>query len=87
MAEAVGDGSGDVANQPEHHLQGSTGHSRIGIISVMCSGRVLKKNEIHSATDLKDLLLFYLALNAAEYYDLSVNVFEHIWATLTDIKM
>jgi hypothetical protein len=43
MAEALGDGSGDVANQPEHHLQGSTGHSRIGIISVMCSGRVLKK--------------------------------------------
>jgi uncharacterized protein (TIGR01568 family) len=44
-------------------------------------------NGIRTAADLEDLLACYLALNATEYHDLIVDVFEHIWATLSDIKM
>jgi uncharacterized protein (TIGR01568 family) len=48
---------------------------------------MIAENGIRSAADLEDLLACYLALNAAQYHDLIVEVFEHIWATLTDIKM
>jgi hypothetical protein len=45
VAEAVGDGSGEVTSQPEQQLQGSTVHSISGIISAMCSGGVLEKQD------------------------------------------
>ncbi|KAK3162320.1 hypothetical protein QOZ80_1BG0088170 [Eleusine coracana subsp. coracana] len=48
---------------------------------------MIAENGIRSAADLEDLLACYLALNAAEYHDLIVDVFERIWATLTDINM
>ncbi|GJM92718.1 hypothetical protein PR202_ga09211 [Eleusine coracana subsp. coracana] len=49
---------------------------------------MIAENGIRSAADLEDLLACYLALNAAEYHDLIVDVFERIWATLTtDIAM
>ncbi|KAL6616291.1 hypothetical protein ACP70R_038561 [Stipagrostis hirtigluma subsp. patula] len=48
---------------------------------------MIAENGIRTAADLEDLLACYLSLNAAEYHDLIVDVFEHIWATLTDIKM
>ncbi|KAL6853760.1 hypothetical protein ACP4OV_019789 [Aristida adscensionis] len=48
---------------------------------------MIAENGIRTAADLEDLLACYLSLNAAEYHDLIVEVFEHIWATLLDIKM
>ncbi|RLM93305.1 transcription repressor OFP2 [Panicum miliaceum] len=48
---------------------------------------MIAENGIRTAADLEDLLACYLALNAAEYHDLIVEVFEHIWVTLTDVKM
>uniref|UniRef100_A0A0A9CY88 Transcription repressor n=1 Tax=Arundo donax TaxID=35708 RepID=A0A0A9CY88_ARUDO len=48
---------------------------------------MIVENGIRTAVDLEDLLACYLSLNAAEYHDLIVEVFEHIWATLADIKM
>lgn len=48
---------------------------------------MIAENGIRTAADLEDLLACYLALNAAEYHDLIVDVFERIWATLSDIKM
>ncbi|XP_062224762.1 transcription repressor OFP3-like [Phragmites australis] len=48
---------------------------------------MIAENGIRTAADLEDLLACYLSLNAAEYHDLIVEVFEHIWATLSDIKM
>jgi hypothetical protein len=67
--EVIGDGSGEVANQLEQHLLGSTGRSRRGIISAMHHGGVVKKEQ--NSTYLKDPLPFYLVLNAAEYHDLN----------------
>jgi hypothetical protein len=73
VAEAIGDGSEKVANQPKQHLRGSTERSNRGIISAMRDSGVVKKNPngICSATDLEDILPFYLALNAIEYHDLN----------------
>jgi uncharacterized protein (TIGR01568 family) len=48
---------------------------------------MIAENGIRTAADLVDLLACYLALNGTEYHDLIVDVFEHIWATLSDIKM
>ncbi|CAL4953889.1 unnamed protein product [Urochloa decumbens] len=48
---------------------------------------MIAENGIRSAADLEDLLACYLALNAAEYHDLIVEVFEHIWLTLSDVKV
>jgi uncharacterized protein (TIGR01568 family) len=48
---------------------------------------MIAENGIRTAADLEDLLACYLALNAAEYHDLIVEVFEHIWVTLSDVKM
>jgi uncharacterized protein (TIGR01568 family) len=48
---------------------------------------MIAENGIRSAADLEDLLACYLSLNAAQYHDLIVDVFEHIWATLADINM
>uniref|UniRef100_J3L5C4 Transcription repressor n=1 Tax=Oryza brachyantha TaxID=4533 RepID=J3L5C4_ORYBR len=48
---------------------------------------MIAENGIRTAADLEDLLACYLSLNAAEYHDLIVDVFEHIWANLADIKM
>ncbi|KAL5227467.1 hypothetical protein ABZP36_015732 [Zizania latifolia] len=48
---------------------------------------MIAENGIRTAADLEDLLACYLSLNAAEYHDLIVDVFEHIWANLVDIKM
>ncbi|CAO2177740.1 unnamed protein product [Urochloa humidicola] len=49
---------------------------------------MIAENGIRSAADLEDLLACYLALNAAEYHDLIVEVFEHIWLTLSeDVKL
>ncbi|KAF8716861.1 hypothetical protein HU200_025960 [Digitaria exilis] len=48
---------------------------------------MITENGIRTAADLEDLLACYLALNAAEYHDLIVEVFEHIWVTLLDVKM
>ncbi|XP_062208638.1 transcription repressor OFP2-like [Phragmites australis] len=48
---------------------------------------MIAENGIRTAADLEDLLACYLSLNAKEYHDLIVEVFEHIWATLSDIKM
>jgi uncharacterized protein (TIGR01568 family) len=48
---------------------------------------MIAENGIRTAADLEDLLACYLALNGTEYHDLIVDVFEHIWATLSDIKM
>jgi uncharacterized protein (TIGR01568 family) len=48
---------------------------------------MIAENGIRTAADLEDLLACYLALNAAEYHDLIVEVFEHIWVTLTDVRM
>ncbi|KAG8054933.1 hypothetical protein GUJ93_ZPchr0001g32720 [Zizania palustris] len=48
---------------------------------------MIAENGIRTASDLEDLLACYLSLNAAEYHDLIVDVFEHIWANLADIKM
>ncbi|WVZ68364.1 hypothetical protein U9M48_017313 [Paspalum notatum var. saurae] len=46
---------------------------------------MITQNGIRTAADLEDLLACYLALNAAEYHDLIVEVFEHIWVTLSDV--
>lgn len=48
---------------------------------------MIAENGICTAADLEDLLACYLSLNAAEYHDLIVDVFEHIWASLADIKL
>jgi uncharacterized protein (TIGR01568 family) len=48
---------------------------------------MIAENGICTAADLEDLLACYLSLNAAEYHDLIVDVFEHIWASLADITM
>lgn len=48
---------------------------------------MIAENGIRTAADLEDLLACYLSLNAAEYHDLIVEVFEHIWASLADIKL
>jgi len=48
---------------------------------------MITENGIHTAADLEDLLACYLSLNAAEYHDLIVEVFEHIWVTLSDAKV
>ncbi|CAD6236186.1 unnamed protein product [Miscanthus lutarioriparius] len=48
---------------------------------------MITENGIHTAADLEDLLACYLSLNAAEYHDLIVEVFEHIWVTLSDVKV
>ncbi|VAH81287.1 unnamed protein product [Triticum turgidum subsp. durum] len=48
---------------------------------------MIAENGICTAADLEDLLACYLSLNAAEYHDLIVDVFEHIWAGLADISM
>uniref|UniRef100_A0ACD5VTW9 Uncharacterized protein n=1 Tax=Avena sativa TaxID=4498 RepID=A0ACD5VTW9_AVESA len=48
---------------------------------------MIVENGICTAADLEDLLACYLSLNAAEYHDLIVDVFEHIWARLADITM
>ncbi|KAI5003438.1 hypothetical protein ZWY2020_030598 [Hordeum vulgare] len=48
---------------------------------------MIAENGICTAADLEDLLACYLSLNAAEYHDLIVDVFEHIWAGLADIGM
>ncbi|XP_066309757.1 transcription repressor OFP4-like [Miscanthus floridulus] len=48
---------------------------------------MITENGIHTAADLEDLLACYLSLNAAEYHDLIVEVFEHIWVTLADVKV
>ena len=48
---------------------------------------MIAENGIRTAADLEDLLACYLAPNAAEYHDLIVEVFEHIWVTLTDVRM
>uniref|UniRef100_A0A0D9V794 Transcription repressor n=1 Tax=Leersia perrieri TaxID=77586 RepID=A0A0D9V794_9ORYZ len=49
---------------------------------------MIAENGIRDAGDLEDLLACYLSLNAAEYHDLIVDVFENIWANLADdIKM
>jgi hypothetical protein len=45
VAEAVGDGSREVASQTEQQLRGSTGRSRIGIISAMRGGEVVEKDD------------------------------------------
>uniref|UniRef100_A0ACD5WKE0 Uncharacterized protein n=1 Tax=Avena sativa TaxID=4498 RepID=A0ACD5WKE0_AVESA len=45
---------------------------------------MIVENGICTAADLEDLLACYLSLNAAEYHDLIVDVFEHIWASLAD---
>ncbi|KAJ1285988.1 hypothetical protein BS78_03G319600 [Paspalum vaginatum] len=46
---------------------------------------MITQNGIRTAADLEDLLACYLALNAAEYHDLIVEVFEHIWVTLSNV--
>lgn len=49
---------------------------------------MITENGIRTAADLEDLLACYLSLNAAEYHDLIVEVFEHIWVTLvSDVKV
>lgn len=48
---------------------------------------MIAENGIRTAADLEDLLACYLSLNAAEYHDLIVEVFEHIWVTLSDVKV
>ncbi|KAK1667600.1 hypothetical protein QYE76_055759 [Lolium multiflorum] len=48
---------------------------------------MIAENAICTAADLEDLLACYLSLNAAEYHDLIVDVFEHIWAGLAAIDM
>ncbi|CAO2182503.1 unnamed protein product [Urochloa humidicola] len=48
---------------------------------------MIAENGIRGAGDLEDLLACYLALNAAEYHDLIVEVFEHIWLALSDAKV
>jgi uncharacterized protein (TIGR01568 family) len=48
---------------------------------------MIAENAICTAADLEDLLACYLSLNAAEYHDLIVDVFEHIWARLAGIDM
>jgi uncharacterized protein (TIGR01568 family) len=48
---------------------------------------MIAENAICTAADLEDLLACYLSLNAAEYHDLIVDVFEHIWAGLAGIDM
>ncbi|KAM0844577.1 hypothetical protein ACQ4PT_056975 [Festuca glaucescens] len=48
---------------------------------------MIAENAIYTAADLEDLLACYLSLNAAEYHDLIIDVFEHIWAGLAGIDM
>ena len=48
---------------------------------------MIAENGICTAADLEDLLACYLSLNAAEYHELIVDVFEHIWVSLADITM
>ena len=48
---------------------------------------MIAESGICTAADLEDLLACYLSLNAAEYHELIVDVFEHIWVSLADITM
>ncbi|KAL6610380.1 hypothetical protein ACP70R_040349 [Stipagrostis hirtigluma subsp. patula] len=47
---------------------------------------MIAEKGIRDATDLEDLLACYLALNAAEYHDLIVEVFEQIWTGLAGVS-
>ncbi|XP_062181244.1 transcription repressor OFP4-like [Phragmites australis] len=47
---------------------------------------MIAEKGIRDAADLEDLLACYLALNAAEYHDLIVEVFEQIWTSLASVQ-
>ncbi|KAJ0260029.1 Transcription repressor OFP2 [Hirschfeldia incana] len=44
---------------------------------------MIEENNIRASKDLEDLLACYLSLNAKEYHDLIIQVFEQIWRHLT----
>ncbi|KAG2308616.1 hypothetical protein Bca52824_028364 [Brassica carinata] len=44
---------------------------------------MIEENNIRASKDLEDLLACYLSLNAKEYHDLIIQVFEQIWRQLT----
>ncbi|KAL0897294.1 hypothetical protein Bca101_081255 [Brassica carinata] len=43
---------------------------------------MIEENSIRASKDLEDLLACYLSLNAKEYHDLIIQVFEQIWRQL-----
>ncbi|KAJ4903273.1 Transcription repressor OFP2 [Raphanus sativus] len=47
---------------------------------------MIEENNIKASKDLEDLLACYLSLNAKEYHDLIIQVFEQIWRQLTKAK-
>ncbi|KAL1192759.1 Transcription repressor OFP2 [Cardamine amara subsp. amara] len=47
---------------------------------------MIEENNIRASKDLEDLLACYLSLNAKEYHDLIIQVFEQIWLQLTKTK-
>ncbi|URD92593.1 DUF623 domain containing protein [Musa troglodytarum] len=48
---------------------------------------MIVENNIREARDLEELLACYLSLNSKEYHEVIIEVFEHIWFVLTDIRM
>ncbi|XP_072996176.1 transcription repressor OFP1-like [Typha latifolia] len=48
---------------------------------------MIVENNIRSSKDLEDLLACYLSLNANEYHDVIVKVFEQIWFDLANIRL
>ncbi|CAF2285510.1 hypothetical protein BRARA_D01814 [Brassica rapa] len=44
---------------------------------------MIEENNIRASKDLEDLLACYLSLNAKEYHDFIIQVFEQIWRQLT----
>ncbi|CAH8282492.1 unnamed protein product [Eruca vesicaria subsp. sativa] len=47
---------------------------------------MIEENNIRASKDLEDLLACYLSLNAKEYHNLIIQVFEQIWRQLTQHK-
>ncbi|KAI0501857.1 hypothetical protein KFK09_016802 [Dendrobium nobile] len=48
---------------------------------------MIRENNIRTSKELEELLACYLLLNANEYHDVIIKVFEQIWFHLTDISL
>lgn len=48
---------------------------------------MISENNIRTSKELEELLACYLLLNANEYHDVIIKVFEKIWFDLTDISL
>jgi hypothetical protein len=82
VAEAIGDGSEKVANQPKQHLRGSTERSNRGIISAMRDSGVVKKTRMEYAVPRTSRISSHSTWpstpSSTTTSILIVDVFEHI---------